>query len=194
MRILLFMVAAFVTPQMASAAGITIEAIGTPDPYIVQLFPQNTLSARIWYRGEFPITGAEFRLAGIPGGWVVGATANPAANIVIGSPVDGVGVNIAFPTCNDQSGGGPLDHIAVWLFDIVIFATTDEIEVQIYADARNPPFNPDYNCSLVARCGDDAFALECVGTFGLCINSGSGCGTSVSVKHSAWSGIKSLYR
>lgn len=185
-------IVAVIVPQVAHTAGIAIEVVGTPNPWQVWIAPQTSVSAKVWYRGEFPITGVEFRLGGIPDGWIVSASANPAASVVIGSPVDATGVNIAFSTCQDEIVHGPIDYVGVWLFDLTIMATTQEFDVGIYAYARNPPTNPAFNCPLAVHCLDADYALECVGGAGLCINSPSACG--VSVEPSTWSSIKGLYR
>jgi len=188
--VLFFAVAAVVAPQLVSAAALVVEATGTSNPYVVQLPANSSVTARVSYRGEFPVTGAEFRLAGVPQGWLVSAIPNPAANIVIGSPVDDTGVNISFSTCNDQVNSYGL--VDVWLFDLNIIAMTLVNEVSIYPEARNPPLNASFDCGLAVSCAANGYQPECVGTAGICINPVGGCG--VPVEAPTWSVVKSLFR
>src|SRR5262249_10746336 len=45
------------------------------------------------------ITGAEFRVTGFDPAWQTVVTPSPAASLTLGNPIDSVGANIAFPSC-----------------------------------------------------------------------------------------------
>lgn len=101
------------------------------------------------------ITGAEYRVTGLPAGYIASATANPAA-IFIGDPL-GNGTNIAFSEC--QGIGG----FIVPLLTIEVLRFMEETEpLALFIEARSPPANPFFDCSLVTLCDNPAFTKLCV--------------------------------
>jgi hypothetical protein len=130
------------------------------------------------------ITGVEFRVTGLPAGWNVISTRNPAAVVQIGDPFDGTGANIAFPTCVP----GPL----VPLFTIDLTATSPVSNHYLSIRRRNPPANPNFACPLVSLCGP-TYPLVCVGGGEAIINpTGPGC--TVGVEPASWSRVKNLFK
>jgi hypothetical protein len=128
------------------------------------------------------ITGAEYKLNGIDPAWFNNVTPSPAANVVLGSPLDVSGCNIAFPSCQ---GGG-----AVLLHSISSLALAAVTERTLSITARNPPPNPNFNCPLVTLC-DAEFTKLCLAGGEAFINRSVPC--TVGVSQATWSQVKGLY-
>src|SRR5262245_13195218 len=99
--------------------------------------------------GDLPgITGAEFRLTGMPPELSRTLTPNPAANIVLGDPFD-TGCNIAFPACQVGTGG------IVRLFTVDFVVPTSGITPFILQVERRPiATDPVFPCPLVTLCDE----------------------------------------
>ncbi len=128
------------------------------------------------------ITGAEFRVAGLPGGWFAISTPNPASNLSLGDPFT-TGANIAFPTCQ---AGGP-----VTLYTVTLIATSVVTDGLFEVVAKTPPSNPNFDCPLVTLCDAPAFTKVCVGGGAAFLNSSNEC--TVAVEETSWSRLKALY-
>lgn len=131
------------------------------------------------------ITGAEFKVVGLPAGWQA-FSPNPAANIVLGDPLDATGANIAFPVCQSAR--------CLLLFEIALFPTTIVTDMALHVGARTPPTNLSLNCPLVVLCDAPFFT-------GLCVSAGSGGGGPpsnpnfpIATRATAWSAVKTLFR
>src|SRR5262249_29882060 len=120
----------------------TTFAIGVPKTLFVL--------ARLEGRTAIGMTGAEFRVAGIPDDWVVLGTPNPDANIVLGDPFhDAGGVrrgNIAFSSCTMGNNGLVLLYTAVVVPRSSIGATDFTIE------GGQPPSNPNFPHAIFTLC------------------------------------------
>jgi hypothetical protein len=127
------------------------------------------------------ITGAEFRLDGVPSDWFHSVTYNPAASVSLGNPLTG-GCNIGFPTCQP----GPM----VLLYTINSFATTSVSNLTYHIDRHTNPTNPFFQCPLLVLCDVPVYSKICV-TGGTAFVNGGSC--TVGVKPASWSQIKSMY-
>jgi hypothetical protein len=164
----------FFDPGAASCSG-AIQAGTTRRLYIIALLQGPNVNS---------ITGAEFRVTGLPAGWGVISTRNPASNIQIGDPFDATGVNLAFPLC--------VQEFLAPLFTVDLTATSSVSNHYLTIQPRNPPANPDFACSLVVRCGP-TFSLVCAGGGAAIINpTGPGC--TVGVEPASWSRVKNLFK
>jgi hypothetical protein len=97
------------------------------------------------------ITGAEFRVDGIPEGWIGMANA-PTGAIVIGDVLAG-GASMGFGSCNQGSGG------LVTLWTITLVATSTVTDVMITIRMKEPPSNAAHSYPLFILC-DGTFTLR----------------------------------
>jgi hypothetical protein len=112
------------------------------------------------------------------------ATANSAANLVIGSPIQG-GTNIAFPDCQTGTNG------MVLLFTVSGFASTQAPPNTYFTITQHTtPSRPDRACPSQILCDNPIFTQICV-SGGQAIVNGGPC--SVAVQEKSWSQVKSLY-
>jgi hypothetical protein len=125
------------------------------------------------------ITGAEFRVDGTPGAWFPSATANPSANVTLGSPLTG-GCNIAFPVCQ---AAGP-----VLLYTVNMFATSAVVNDYLSVGRHNT--TPSLLCPVQVLCDAPVYTLVCVAG-GVAIINGPPC--TVAVEETSWSTVKGLY-
>lgn len=135
------------------------------------------------------MTGAEFRVDGIPFGWITLEVANPAANVVIGDPM-GDGTNIAFPSCQTGTGG------KVLLFTITVIPSTAVSDLILTVEMHTNPSNPNFQCPLVTLCDIPAFTKLCVCGGQAVINGtiqNCGCGDPSPTEATTWGHLKSLY-
>jgi hypothetical protein len=143
-------------------------------------------AARIFLAAQdTKITGAEFKIEGLPEGWVAACVPNAAAKIVLGDPFGETGVNIAFADCRS----GPNEA----LFQVTVLATSVEADVVLRVTGRTPPGNPHFDCPLVTLCDEPIFTKWCVPESETCVNPEHlNCYTAVS--HKTWSAVKAVYR
>ncbi|MFQ5600135.1 MAG: hypothetical protein ACE5G2_06235 [Candidatus Krumholzibacteriia bacterium] len=128
------------------------------------------------------IKGAEFRVDGLPAGWLTISTPNPAANLALGDPFAG-GCNIAFPEC--QVGA------CINLYTVTVIPFSSDVDVVCVVDKHSSPSNPNFLCALVNLCDAPLFTKVCVGAGSMFINSQADC--TVAVEETTWSSVKSLY-
>jgi hypothetical protein len=136
------------------------------------------------------ITGAEFKIVGLPPEWYVNISAAPEA-ITLGTPLGSVGCNIAFPTCHWVRAA------PVVLYTFGIYPTTTEVNRAVQMVARTPSTNPDFDCPLVTLCDAPQFTMVCSGAADARINPlpGAVCNdVAVNVEPRTWAGVKGLYR
>jgi hypothetical protein len=131
--------------------------------------------------------GAEFRVAGLPPGWVTVSIPNPQISLIIGDPFD-QGVLLGFPQLPQGT--------CVLLYTVVLWAPLGQPQedVALHVTARTPPSFPNYPCPwFTLYCGPacDIFDPYCVGGGTLFINSSQTC--TVGVQQHTWSEVKSLY-
>jgi hypothetical protein len=131
--------------------------------------------------GSGGLTTAEFRMDGFPAGWFPTVTANPLANVTLGSPISG-GCNIGFPSCQNLSG-------RVLLYTISYFATSIVPETYLKIDRHTSPTNPLFACPLITLC-DANFTKFCIGG-GQAVLNGRPC--TISVDRATWTTVKGLY-
>lgn len=106
------------------------------------------------------ITGAEFRLTGLPSNWLATVTPNPAAHSTLGNPLDGEGAQIAFPVCQ-----GP-----VLLYTITVLHAGDTGMYDVAVTRRTHPSDPNFPCAFVTLCDAPVFTKVCVSTSPLYLN------------------------
>jgi hypothetical protein len=168
----------YADPECAST---TLPSMEPPGPYIVYAMASlDTLAG---------ISGAEFRIQGLPAGWHALAAPNPAAVIALGDPFGNPGANIAFATCQTAR--------CVLLYQIVLLPATSQTEVVLEVRPNTPPSNPNFSCPLLVLCDDPYFTQVCVRSDG----SGGGgggncgfcCGCPIEVESNTWTRVKKLY-
>lgn len=101
------------------------------------------------------ITGAEFRLDGVPAeGWYLSASPSSAAAVDIGNPFL-EGCNIAFANCRSGAGG-------VLLYTITGAATTPVTNQTLRILRRTLPTDLGFICPLVTLCDAPDYTMVCV--------------------------------
>jgi hypothetical protein len=128
------------------------------------------------------ITGAEYRLTGTDPAWFMNVVPNPSANVDLGSPLDGVGANIAWPQCQAL-------HM-VLMHTIAGFSPVPPVPRTLRIERRNPPTNPNFPCPLVTLC-DAEFTWLCVPGGDGFVNRPMDC--PVAVAPATWTQVKGLY-
>jgi hypothetical protein len=102
------------------------------------------------------IFGAEFSVTGMPPEMMVSATPAPS-NVNLGDPF-GSGCNIAFPSCQPQSGGN-----TVLLYTVNLTAPPSGVPHYVLDVSRHQtPSSPTYPCPLLYLCDPPAFTRLCV--------------------------------
>ncbi len=127
------------------------------------------------------MTGAEFRVSGVPTAWFHTITANPTASAVLGNLF--TGTNIAWAGCQT----GPF----VTLYSVSTFPTatpTAEMDWQILA--HTTPSNPSFNCPVLVMCDAPVYTMVCV-SGGEAFLNGRPC--TVGVNPSTWTQVKTLF-
>ena len=122
------------------------------------------------------ITGAEFKVVGLPPDWFENSTPNPTATVVLGGPFSEIGTNIAFPACQTTS--------LVPLFTVDLFPSSAVTNHSLSVQNRTPPTNPNFVCPLVTRCDAPNFTIVCC-SGGEAILNPTGPGCTVPVRERA---------
>jgi hypothetical protein len=125
----------------------------------------------------------EFKVTGLPTGWMVNTATPPAPALVLGDPFGSVGAIIGF--YDPQTGN------CVRLFTVTITATTQVDEVILEVTAKTPPTDPYQDCPIVVIHCSSCSTHVCVSGGRLYINSAHDC--VVSVAPTTWSAVKRLY-
>jgi hypothetical protein len=101
------------------------------------------------------ITGAEFRITGMPPEMIVSVTPNPVINLTLGNPF-GTGCSIAFPSCQT---GTPQRIVLLYTVNL----TAPPRGVPHYVVEVSPHTSPSgpFQCALVTLC-DVGFSKVCV--------------------------------
>lgn len=166
------------------------------------------------------ITGAEFRIefSNMGGGPIVSWTANPAAILAVGDPIDLTpgeadpnsatddrGVNVAFAGCQPQLNPPPGSRVVLGTVSIIALSNpvpTSDVVIK----RREPPSNATFQCPLFTLCDDPIFTKVCMtvtqdvlGSEPIAFRSKvNGCPSAdcgaVAVAEKTWSGVKSLFR
>ena len=195
--LILVLVLAALTLNVASVSaqriGVYFDTAGTICATQIPPFTPTT-----WYiiadpgvRGGFE--AAEFRLDGAAASWFMSATSDPAASVVIGSPILG-GTYMSYPTCQN----GPRV-----LFTINGFAAGVVANNLLTVREHTTPSDPALSCpwleacpgpSLEARDGP-VFDRFCATGGQAMINGGPfACSSALPTLPSTWGRVKSLYR
>jgi hypothetical protein len=136
------------------------------------------------------VTGAEFRVAGIPSDWFA-TLAIPPGCIIMDNPLGAVGGNIAFSSCQSPASG------PVVFATIAVYATSAVSDCVVEVLARNPPGNPMFNCPLVTLCDAPMYTIVCMAGSQGRINPSPGTfcdDVVVGVEPRTWTAVKGLYR
>lgn len=128
------------------------------------------------------ITGAEFRLVGLPADWTMAAIAAADAAVVIGDPTLS-GANIAFAACQSQP--------CKTLFQVLIYPGSEAPWIWLRPERSNPPSNPAFTQPVLTMCDAPFYTAVLVPGGAICINA-PGC--SVPVSRTSWTGVKELFR
>jgi hypothetical protein len=131
--------------------------------------------------GSYGLVGAEFRVDGLPPGWLAESVRAPGANISIGNPF-GNGANIAFPSV--QTGE------CILLYTVTVFPGQPGATATLRVKAHSTPSHPKYNCPMLVY-ADFEYIRVCVPGGALLINSDVTC--AVGVSNETWSRMKRLY-
>jgi hypothetical protein len=134
-------------------------------------------------RGACPFfIGAEFRVEGLPAGWVMLSSPSPAAIVAIGDPF-GAGANIAFPEY--------LTSNSVLLYTVTVWPAAAGAEATLQVVSHSTPSDPFLICP-VAYVGDCPGPVRaCVGGGALFVNQPEPC--TVAASQATWSDVKRLY-
>jgi hypothetical protein len=130
------------------------------------------------------VTGAEYRITGNDPGWFANYTPGPGSNLALGTPIDGVGANVAWPGCQDPGNG------LLLLGTISGFSPAPAVERTMRVEMRNPPTNINFMCPLVTLC-DAEFTKLCVAGGEAFVNRSIPC--NVGVEPATWTQVKGLY-
>ncbi len=176
----------------SSAAAGTIGLFSTPDASSCDLRVSPETGSGTFYvcaSSSTPeetcggICGAEFRITGLPSGWIVIATPSSDANTVLGDPF-GSGVSIGYPRALDW-GAAP-----VVLYTVVVIpippGASGTLQVGVHAQ---PTW--ELPCPKVAGACFDQWA-HCVSGGALLINSPVSC--TLGVQESTWGQLKAMFR
>jgi len=131
------------------------------------------------------VASAEYRVTGTDPLWVTTVTPNPSSNVSIGSPIDGVGTNIAWPTCQRPQSRVLLLHTISGFNPAAPTARTLRVE------HRNPPASPDWPCPrLISSCDAKDVSLCATGGEAF-VNYPEHC--AVGAELHTWTRVKSLF-
>ena len=169
-------IGAYFDPDCATCSGNV--AVGAPITIYVNVQLGGALTGGL--------VGAEFVLRGLPADWwILDVTPNPAANIVLGSPV-GSGCNIAFPGCQVRAGG------CINLYAIRVLPVSEVSNVALDVAYVPRPSDCHGPCTpLVWACDAPVYTAYFAAGGRAWIN-GPAC--SVGVSRTAWSRVKALYQ
>lgn len=159
------------------AGGTCAATIGAPAPFSMYIL------ASLSGPSAGGLTGVEFRLDNIPGGWFLTPTVNTVFNTVVGTSL-GIGYNLASGGCQAGTGG------VLTLFSISGFATSLVSNHVMSILKHTTPSNPAFQCPLQVLCDAPVFTKVCVNG-GQGIINGGNC--TVGVEQTSWSTLKSLY-
>ena len=137
--------------------GIYADAAGTLPCTTVPPMSGTTLYviAKLQGASASGISGAEFRVeVESPAGWSFSYTA-PPANVVMGNPLDGSGLRIAFGECRVPEGG----QVAMGSISVINFNGGSS---HLFVKRHSMPSNPGYQCALFTLCDDPTFSLSCM--------------------------------
>jgi len=157
----------------------------SPCQQFIPIFSTATSSVQVCLEGAIA-TGAiacDFRINGLPNGWVVVVRPNSAAQSVSGD-LFGSGARIVFPSCQTATSGTLLE-----LFTFDLTPTDNTTKVLLNVAASIPPADPNMNCAVVTGCQTTP-AQVCVQGFGAWINGGS---CPLPVEPQTWARLKALY-
>lgn len=145
------------------------------------------------------ITGAEFRVDGLPAGWfTIPVSAPPVPILPPGDPF-GEGATLAFGTTCLASGTG-----VVLLMTVAIVPTTVVTDHYVTVAAHSSPSLPGFDCPLVLLCDPPAYSALCVDGRSALINKSfipwccqDACSfptcPPIAVAPTTWARVKSLY-
>ncbi len=134
------------------------------------------------------ITGAEFRIGGIPETWDTHPVPNPVM-ISLGDPFT-IGVTGAFGQCQRPDNG------VVILYTVLVVASDQASDLVFTLESRNPPSNPYFPCPLILLCDSPRFSKVCVEAQTCSVNAtvARKCAAPTAVNQKTWGGVKGLYR
>lgn len=133
------------------------------------------------------ITGAEFRVDGMPSEWIV-QTVAIGPNIVVGNPL-GLGVNAAFGVCTGAATG----IAPILRFDM--FTLTPAADVVLSVQPHQNPPNPLWPFVLVTLCDNGYSKVRVDGGAGYINPTGPvPCDAPIAVHRTQWGALKGLYR
>jgi hypothetical protein len=127
---------------------------------------------------------AEFRITGLPDGWIATSTPEPSA-FAFGDPF-GPGANIGFGI--GQRGD------CIPIYSVVIASPSPATDVRLHVSGRLPPGDPAMNCPRIAVACEigPCDIIHCVSGGHLLINSSEVC--SVATKTHTWAAVKGFYK
>lgn len=138
-----------------------------------------------------PITGAEYKITGLPGtkdvDYVVTLINAPGSNLNLGNAFDGTGHIVAWPSNQmSQNDGILLATYSLLVTNAALIPPTGAI---LEVTNRTPPTNVLFPCPLLVKAD---FTLECVMPLQSAVNNAEFCITAVNEQ--TWSEVRNLYR
>ena len=139
------------------------------------------------------MTGAEFRIVGVPESWTpqnvlwvpdVGSTISIGNPLFPTAPYPPAGVAVSFRSCQRSS--------RVELGRIVLLGppTGDNVRLQV----TTTTIWPHVPCPAVTRCDIPRYSYACVGGGEVVLNGEEPASCQVAIEESTWSNIKSIFR
>jgi len=186
-----FMLLAFFSAE--SAHGTSIGLFSSSDCSSCGLLVPESSGATLYVRASTAglpddeyLTTAEFRIEGMPSGWLWFGAPNPDA-IIFGNPFSSAGVTVTF-TQNAQQGE------CIDLFSGTIVATNAVRNGRLRVVAPDPPPNPAIPCPRIFTiCSNRACDnVYCASGGSMLLNSDSEC--TVGIQQHTWTHVRELYR
>ena len=193
--------------RFALALAVVLALVPVPPCTASSIFPSSTVGGPSWcymtatqnfdiyllaiLRNDAAaagITGAEFKLEGQDPTWIAVVTPNPAANLVLGNPLQH-GCNIAFPSCQVASAQA---SVLLYTAQFIVFGEVLPHVLQI--TKHDTPSNANFMCPLFTICDDPTFTKICVSGDKMCVNNPNATCCTDPVVPATWSGVKALYQ
>ena len=185
------------TPAFSQSIGIYADPGGRECAANVAPLGITTLHVIATLEGDVPaMTGAQFRITGVPAGWTPENAfweASPGITISIGNPLflgvpqhpEVAGVNVAIASCSPQAG----NLVTLGTIRLVGAPTPENTTLRVEGFELVPI---DPQCAFVTVCDAPFYSKACVGGGEATLNGNGGCDITA-VEEKSWSNVKSLY-
>lgn len=130
------------------------------------------------------LSGADFRIEGLPDEWIALHEPDPASSLSTGDPFDGAGASITFSDC--RTG------VCVNLYRVTIVPMSSESDIVLTVKGRSD--DPLFDCPTISLCDAPASTRICVRGEQSFINVESIVCPPAAVEGETWSALKAFYR